>query len=130
MRGEPSARSVAMVLCLRLCRSSRARSANSGAAVSKSRHVAMGRACHCAPTKNGSSYRALMSLLVVAALEEEIEALRRRHPAQPVLVTGPGKALAAGALATQLATDRPDAVLVLGTAGALAPGLAGVHEVS
>ncbi len=70
-----------------------------------------------------------MSFLVVAALDEEVEDLRLRQPDQPVLVTGPGKVLAASALAARLATDRPAQVLVLGTAGALHAGLEGAHEV-
>ncbi|MCU1675531.1 MAG: nucleoside phosphorylase, partial [Frankiales bacterium] len=72
---------------------------------------------------------AMNHLLVVAALDEEIDELRRRHPDVSVLVTGPGKVLAAAGLAAALATDRPAAVLVLGTAGALTPRHEGVHEI-
>ncbi|MDQ1726257.1 MAG: adenosylhomocysteine nucleosidase [Frankiaceae bacterium] len=68
-------------------------------------------------------------LLVAAALDEEVAELRRRHPGVTVLVTGPGKVLAAAGLAARLATERPAEVLVLGTAGALRPDLAGAHEV-
>ena len=72
----------------------------------------------------------MIDLLVVAALEEELAELLRRHPATTALVTGPGKVLAASGLAAALAASRPGAVLVLGTAGGLTPGHQGVHEVA
>jgi adenosylhomocysteine nucleosidase len=72
----------------------------------------------------------MADLLVVAALDEEVVELRRRHPELAVLVTGPGKVLAAAGLAAAIAADRPAAVLVLGTAGGLTAGHEGVHEIA
>ena len=70
-----------------------------------------------------------MSLLVVAALREEV---RYVSADVEVLVTGVGKALAAALLARRLAdssSPRPDLVVNIGTAGALASSMAGVHDV-
>lgn len=64
--------------------------------------------------------------LLVVALAEEAAALDSRLP---VLVTGPGKVLAASALATVLAVHRPACVINIGTAGALREGMAGVHDI-
>ncbi|ROR38485.1 nucleosidase [Kitasatospora cineracea] len=65
--------------------------------------------------------------LLVVALPEEAAHL---DGGLPVLLTGMGKLNAAAALATLLAGGRrPAAVVNLGTAGALRPGLAGTHEV-
>lgn len=71
----------------------------------------------------------MTDVLVVAALDEEIAELRARHPELPVLVTGPGKVLAACALAQAVASDPPGAVLALGTAGAVDASVTGVLEV-
>jgi adenosylhomocysteine nucleosidase len=66
--------------------------------------------------------------LVVLALAEEAAHL---DPDLPVLLTGMGKVNAAVALATTLARGPlPASVVNLGTAGALRPGHAGVHEIS
>lgn len=71
--------------------------------------------------------------LIVAALDEEVAALRTRHPDARVLVTGPGKVLAAAGLAAALAAEPVPSpitgVLVIGTAGGLIPGMEGVHEI-
>ncbi|MFG2695961.1 nucleosidase [Kitasatospora sp. NPDC048407] len=65
--------------------------------------------------------------LLVLALPEEAAYL---DAALPVLLTGMGKVNAAAALATVLAGGpKPSAVVNLGTAGALRPGLAGTHEI-
>ena len=72
----------------------------------------------------------MTDVLVVAALDEEVAELRRRHPELAVLVTGPGKVLAAAGLAAAIAADRPSTVLVVGTAGGLSAGHAGVHEIA
>jgi adenosylhomocysteine nucleosidase len=66
-----------------------------------------------------------VTALVVAALAEEVAQVRGAE----VLVTGVGKAVAAAALARRLATGRaPDVVVNIGTAGAVAPQMAGLHE--
>ncbi|WP_241833403.1 nucleosidase [Streptomyces caatingaensis] len=66
--------------------------------------------------------------LLVLAVEEEAAHL---DTGLPVLLTGIGKVNAAASLATVLARgDRPSAILNLGTAGALAPGWTGTHEVA
>jgi adenosylhomocysteine nucleosidase len=65
--------------------------------------------------------------LLVVAMHEE--AVHLDHDDVPVLVTGPGKVRAAAAVAALLATERPAYAVNLGTAGALRPGLDGVHEV-
>ena len=62
--------------------------------------------------------------LVVCALPEEAA-----HLGSGVLVTGPGKVRASVALTHALASQRPDQVIVCGTAGALDPSLHGVLEV-
>ncbi|MDQ1685083.1 MAG: adenosylhomocysteine nucleosidase [Frankiaceae bacterium] len=68
-----------------------------------------------------------MSLLVVAALHEEV---RYVGGGVEVLVTGVGKALAAATLASRLAVaPRPELVVNIGTAGALASSMAGVYDV-
>jgi adenosylhomocysteine nucleosidase len=68
-----------------------------------------------------------VSVLVVAALHEEV---RYVGDGVDVLVTGVGKALAAATLASRLASaPRPDVVVNIGTAGALASSMGGVHEV-
>ncbi|MER7889812.1 nucleosidase [Micromonospora sp. NPDC094482] len=65
--------------------------------------------------------------LVVLAVEEEAAYL---DSGLPVLLTGMGKVNAAAALATVLAAGpKPSLVLNLGTAGALRPGWAGIHEI-
>ena len=64
--------------------------------------------------------------LLVVALPEEADGL---DEGLPVLVTGPGKVLAAVAVSAALATVRPSAVVNLGTAGGLRDGLGGVYEV-
>jgi adenosylhomocysteine nucleosidase len=64
-------------------------------------------------------------LLVVAMHEEAVHL----GDAVPVLVTGPGKVRAAGAVAALLAVQRPSVVVNLGTAGGLRHGLDGVHEI-
>lgn len=64
--------------------------------------------------------------LLVVALDEEAAAL---DPRLPVLVTGPGKVLAATAVATVLASHAPSSIINIGTAGALREGLAGVHDI-
>jgi adenosylhomocysteine nucleosidase len=66
-------------------------------------------------------------MLVVAALSEEA---RYVEGDVEVLLTGVGKALAASTLASRLAGGpRPDLVVNIGTAGALDPSMAGIHEV-
>ena len=67
-----------------------------------------------------------VSLLVVAALHEEVRYVDRDVE---VLVTGVGKAQAAARLASRLSESRPSLVVNVGTAGALASSMAGVHEV-
>jgi adenosylhomocysteine nucleosidase len=68
-----------------------------------------------------------VTALVVAALAEEVA----RVDGIEVLVTGVGKAVAAATLAHRLATGpRPDVVVNIGTAGAVAPGMSGLHEVT
>ncbi|WBB68083.1 nucleosidase [Micromonospora sp. WMMD812] len=65
--------------------------------------------------------------LVVLAVEEEAAHL---DGGLPVLLTGMGKVNAAAALAEVLAVGpKPSLVLNLGTAGALRPGWAGIHEI-
>jgi adenosylhomocysteine nucleosidase len=64
-------------------------------------------------------------LLVVAMHEEAVHL----DDGIPVLVTGPGKVRAAATVAALLASSPPAYVVNLGTAGALRPGLDGVHEV-
>ena len=64
--------------------------------------------------------------LVVVAVEEEADHL---PPDLPVLVTGAGKVNAATATAAACLTWRPALVVNVGTAGALRPGLSGLHEV-
>jgi adenosylhomocysteine nucleosidase len=66
-------------------------------------------------------------VLVVAALHEEVAHV---GDVADVLVTGVGKARAAAALAFRLAaSDAPRLVVNIGTAGAVVPGLTGVHEI-
>lgn len=66
--------------------------------------------------------------LLVMAVKEEAQSL---DTDLPVLLTGMGKVNAAVALATVLAgRPHPSAVINLGTAGALVPGLTGTHVVS
>jgi adenosylhomocysteine nucleosidase len=63
--------------------------------------------------------------LLVLAVKEEAQYL---DTPLPVLLTGMGKVNAATALASTLAHGpRPSAVINLGTAGALRPGLTGTH---
>ncbi|MBT0773453.1 hypothetical protein KIH74_31190 [Kineosporia sp. J2-2] len=65
--------------------------------------------------------------LLVVAVEEEAQFL---PAALPILITGIGKINATLALSTALAGGiRPAGLVNLGTAGALRPGLAGLHEV-
>ncbi|GIJ80221.1 adenosylhomocysteine nucleosidase [Micromonospora phaseoli] len=65
--------------------------------------------------------------LLVLAIAEEAAYL---DPDLPVLLTGMGKVNAAAAVAVTLAhSPLPSAVINLGTAGALHPGWAGIHEV-
>ena len=69
-----------------------------------------------------------MSLLVVAALHEEVAHL---PTGVDVLVTGVGKTRAATALSHRLAVGRrPDAVVNLGTAGAVDGEITGLVEVT
>lgn len=63
--------------------------------------------------------------LLVVALPEEADGL---DDELPILVTGPGKVLAAVAVSAALTTVRPAAVVNLGTAGGLHDGLGGVYE--
>ncbi len=65
-----------------------------------------------------------LATLVVCALPQEAA-----HLGSGVLVTGPGKVRASVALTHALASQRPDQVIVCGTAGALDPSLHGVLEV-
>lgn len=66
--------------------------------------------------------------LVVLAVGEEARYL---PPDLPVLLTGMGKVNAASAVSAVLAAGpRPSLLLNLGTAGALRPGWAGIHEVA
>ncbi|GAA1382058.1 nucleosidase [Catellatospora chokoriensis] len=66
--------------------------------------------------------------LIVVALPEEAAHLDTAHP---VLLTGVGKVNAALAVSRVLANGvLPREIVNLGTAGALRPGLAGVHEIS
>ena len=65
--------------------------------------------------------------LLVVALAEEADGLDGELP---ILVTGPGKVLAAVAVSAALTTARPASVVNLGTAGGLRDGLGGVYEVS
>ncbi|WP_300267357.1 nucleoside phosphorylase [Microbacterium sp.] len=68
--------------------------------------------------------------LLVAALESELIAFPADLPGFDRLVTGPGKVKAAYALTRALDAADYDEVLVVGTAGALDPGVdAGVHEI-
>jgi adenosylhomocysteine nucleosidase len=71
-----------------------------------------------------------MTGLVVAALDEEVAEIRRRWPEADVLVTGPGKVLAAASLGLRLGRARPESVVVVGTAGALDARLSGVQEIA
>jgi adenosylhomocysteine nucleosidase len=66
--------------------------------------------------------------LLVVALDEEAE---RLDDSLPVLITGVGK-LRAGTAVTSvlLQAGRPESVINIGTAGALAPGLEGIHEIA
>ncbi len=64
--------------------------------------------------------------LLVVALPEEADALDDQFP---ILVTGPGKVHAATAVTVVLASDRPAAVINIGTAGGLHDGLHGVHDI-
>ncbi|RKF29075.1 nucleoside phosphorylase [Micromonospora globbae] len=65
--------------------------------------------------------------LLVLAVQEEAAHL---GDDLPVLLTGMGKVNAATAVATVLASGpKPSLVLNLGTAGALRPGWAGLHEI-
>lgn len=64
--------------------------------------------------------------LLVVALDEEADAL---DDELPVLVTGPGKVHAAVAVTAVLKSDRPSAVINLGTAGGLHDGLQGVYDI-
>ena len=63
--------------------------------------------------------------LLVVALEEE--AVHLHISELPVLVTGPGTAKAAAAVATILAERSPSRVVNLGTAGALRDGVVGIN---
>lgn len=66
--------------------------------------------------------------LIVVALPEEAAHLDTGHP---VLLTGVGKVCAALAVTRVLAAGvLPREIVNLGTAGALRPGLAGIHEIS
>lgn len=65
-------------------------------------------------------------LLVVALAEE---ATHLRDLGLPLLLTGVGMVNAALACARILAGHRPSEVVNLGTAGALRPGLRGLHEI-
>ncbi|GAA1397684.1 nucleosidase [Catellatospora coxensis] len=66
--------------------------------------------------------------LIVVALPEEAAHLDTTHP---VLLTGVGKVCAALAVSRVLAAGvLPSEIVNLGTAGALRPGLAGIHEIS
>lgn len=64
-----------------------------------------------------------MTTLVVAALREEAAYL------DGTVITGPGKARAAAGLARALTDQRPEEVVVVGTAGAVNPDLSGVLEI-
>ena len=64
-------------------------------------------------------------LLVAVALRQEAAHL----PPEGVVLVGAGKVSAATATARALAERRPGRVLNIGTAGALRPGLVGVHRV-
>ncbi|GAB6903439.1 nucleosidase [Kineosporia succinea] len=64
--------------------------------------------------------------LLVLAVKEEAQFLPE---GLPVLITGIGKINTTLALSTVLASTRPSALINLGTAGALRPGLAGLHEI-
>lgn len=66
------------------------------------------------------------SVLVVAALDEEVVHIAGVE----VLVTGVGKARAAAVLARRLATDAPDLVVNVGTAGAVDGLVTGLVEVT
>lgn len=69
-----------------------------------------------------------MTLLVVAAMDEEVAHL---PSGVDVLVTGVGKTRAATSLSRRLATGpRPDAVVNLGTAGAVDGAITGLVEVT
>ena len=67
-----------------------------------------------------------MTLLVVAATREEAAHV---PPGFEVVVTGPGKTLAAAATARALAVRNPAGLSVvnIGTAGALRDGMVGLH---
>ncbi|WP_144122003.1 nucleosidase [Catellatospora sichuanensis] len=66
--------------------------------------------------------------LIVVALPEEAAHLDTAHP---VLLTGVGKVCATLAVSRVLAAGvLPREIVNLGTAGALRPGLAGIHEIS
>jgi adenosylhomocysteine nucleosidase len=67
-----------------------------------------------------------MTILVVAALEEEV---RHLPGGLDVLVTGVGKARAAAGLARRLADRSPELVINLGTAGAVDGVVTGLVEV-
>ena len=64
--------------------------------------------------------------MLVVALQEEADGLGDELP---ILVTGPGKVLAAAAVSAALTTASPASVVNLGTAGGLRTGLDGVHEI-
>jgi len=66
--------------------------------------------------------------LLVVALDEEAA---RLDDSLPVLITGVGKLRAAMAVTSVLLqAGRPESVINIGTAGALAPGLDGIHEIA
>ena len=65
--------------------------------------------------------------LIVVALESEAAHLHLDE--LPILVTGVGKVNAAVAVASTLAEATPKYVLNMGTAGALRPGVTGIHVI-
>lgn len=66
--------------------------------------------------------------LIVVALEEE--ATHLHDLGLPMLVTGAGKVNAAVALAAVLGEHTPSMVINMGTAGALRPGITGIHQIA
>lgn len=64
--------------------------------------------------------------LLVVAVEEEVKHL---PPDLPVVITGAGKVNAALATTAACLRWRPSLVVNVGTAGALRPGLTGLHEI-
>ena len=68
--------------------------------------------------------------LLVAALDSELQAFPAEIDGWDRLVTGPGKLLAAVGLTERVLKGGVDEVVVLGTAGAVDPGVTrGVHEI-